>query len=278
MTEKESSLEAERLLVWGQRRVFVTPVLGCPAACEFCYLPETGESAPRKASPHVATRLKEGIEGDSRFELGRKGTLISLGCLSESLAPHSLPTTLKFLDLLAGQDNPIQLATRWVVYKEFGRFEQALKAAGVVLFHSITTISSQRQLERGTPSWDLRLKFLETCTASAIPSVLYIKPFLSGITAKDKRLFCELVRAYGVRHVVVGPLYAGPKVSQRLTVHLPKQWLVDSFRLSMLPVPGSTEPDEGSENGELRDFVESLKGSGAIMAHHSIDILNILRG
>jgi len=214
------------------------------------------------------------ICADQRFSGGSHGTLISLGCLSEPLASHSVEATIAFLNASAGRMNPKQLATRWVVGpRHFDRFAAAVRRASVVLFHSFSTITRAREFERGTPALERRFEFVQKCADSGLRSVLYIKPFLPGITANDGNAFLDLSKRAHASAIVVGSLFTDERVAAQLSHLIPPMHL-GGFRVRDHPV-GDTPRSEGeSPTPAAAAFIERMRQSGLDVFTHSRDVFS----
>jgi DNA repair photolyase len=167
--------------IWTEDRVFLAPSVGCPAKCRFCYL-GSDQALDRSAADLTPEALVGSLCENVAFRAGPEGTVISLGCLGEPLAPHAVTTTIRVLELLRDYDNPVQVATRWVlVGDDFLRFIQSTSVLNIAVYHSLSTVHGVSEIEVGTPRLENRREFMAACTERGIPSVLYIKPFLPGI-------------------------------------------------------------------------------------------------
>ncbi len=254
-------------LVWRDNRVFVTPAAGCPAHCLFCYLPSLGQAIPRQPD---STDLAQHIVSDEHFVSGRRGTIVSLGCLSEALAPHSLDATLAFLEFCRGWQNPFQLATRWIVPSRF--FDRFLGAAAnlrLVLFHSMSTLTQASRFEPGTPAPDRRLAFLRQCSESGLTNVIYVKPFLPGITLRDVDDFCEIASRHVIRAFVVGPIYLDDGISASLARHVTIRRDPSLFALRRHPMDEVITSTPPAKDSEAAIFVARLRERGIPVYTHS---------
>lgn len=261
-------------LVWAPSRVFVSPALGCPAYCRFCYLGSVGLQRPQK--PRLGPEaLLERIVKDDRFRPGPSGTVISLGCLSECLAPHSLPDTFEFLHAIRSLQNPVQLATRWTLDGgEFAMFENEFKAVSGILFHSMTETGPKR-LELGTPPWNERRRFMAAIAASGIPSVMYIKPFLPGYTSRFAADFIALARRLTIQHAVVGPVFSDSRIdvvlrSAGVTLARDSTYAQANFPVCDQP------PQDSDATPEVEEFRARLVHGGLAVFSHSLESLGVL--
>ena len=260
-------------IVWGNDRVFVSPVLGCPAKCSFCYLLDHGKGNEREENLLSPEMLLLRIVEDSRFTNGETGTIISLGCMSECLTSNSIDATIKFLNLAKDLSNPVQIATRWILNGlTLKNFLDAIDCLNIVIFQSMTE-GRIRTIEIGTPPWQLRKIFMQSCVCRCIPTVLYIKPFIPTFTKFFIDDFTDLAKEIGVKNVVVGPLYLNRNILSRINKITPTQELASCFSQSSFPVG----PREDTSNNELTDevitFIEELKGFGLKVFTRSTDAL-----
>lgn len=115
--------------------------------------------------------------------------------------------------------NQIQLATKKEIsLDEAKEFESLIQYLGqLVVFVSSATISKWDTIEKGTDSPSKRFNTFEISKELNIPTALYMKPVLKGITKQDIELYKEVIQKYGVRDVVVGSIF-GEKEAEE-TVH-----------------------------------------------------------
>lgn len=249
--------------------MFVSPALGCPAACAFCYLPSTNEAAPTNPPKH---NLVDMIQKDRRFIKGPGGTLISLGCLSEPLAPHSIRATLSFLERAQKWRNPIQLATRWVVPQRLAAdFLRVASGCDLVLFHSMSTVNRAREFERGTSPTAKRLEFFSACAKAGLRNILYIKPFISGVTTSDVKEFVRIIEQYRPMAIVVGPMYSNSNVLHNLAQLVPKGWNAGAFSTNSHPVGTNAHAAPPDVGDEASQFAERLRRTGVPVLRHSVE-------
>ena len=263
-------------LDWAERRVFVTPVPGCPAKCSFCYLESVNLAKPGQVSIS-SRRLCDQITNDSRFIPGDSGTVISFGCLSETLAPHSIDATTALLNELP-TSNPIQIATRWAVTGEaLSSFLQVALERQVVLFHSFSTLKEVRTFETGTPSLGQRFQFIDACRAAGLAAVLYIKPFIPRVTTNSIDGFLQLARNLECKDVVVGPLFLDNVIESRLSSKVPSETLQAAFRSEYFPVGTATAGDINQIDSELQEFITAFRDAEFSVSFHGSDVLKDVR-
>lgn len=115
--------------------------------------------------------------------------------------------------------NQIQLSTKKEIStEEMNQFQNIIHYLGqLMVFVSSATISQWSTLEKGTDEPDKRFNTFEISKQLDIPTVLYMKPILKGITIQDIDLYKEVISKYGIKDVVVGSIF-GKQPSQE-TVH-----------------------------------------------------------
>ena len=198
------------------KRIFVNTCLGCTGKCSYCYLGKIGYDnssivgAVRKAEELIKEIEQLGISSD---------TLITLGCFSECWDDSNKPETIKLIKYFLQKGNQIQLSTKKEISVEEAReFESLIQYLGqLVIFVSSATISKWDTIEKGTDSPSKRFNTFEISRELNIPTALYMKPVLKGITKQDIELYKKLVQKHEVKDVVVGSIF-GEKESEE-TVH-----------------------------------------------------------
>jgi DNA repair photolyase len=261
-------------LIWTDARVFISPSLGCPAKCQFCYLPEVGlldvENAPAVNGSEVARKLL----ADARYVPGRRGTVLSLGCLSECLSPNALPSTLHLLRELASTRNRVQLATRWFLTGQpLIDFLSVVQPLNITVFHS-TIEPGAKHLELGTPGWPTRLSFMERLAHESIPNVLYIKPYIMGYTSRFLDTYVAAAIRCKIDAAVVGRLFRTsgyvhlepPHNSSAAPVYEEIQFPVGKPSITNTAVPE-----------EVQQFQNALRSAGLKVFEHSLDALPEVR-
>ena len=136
--------------------------------------------------------------------------MITLGCFSECWDDNNKPETTKLIKHFLQRGNQIQLSTKKEINMEEARqFENLIEYLGqLVIFVSSATISQWNTIEKGTDSPNKRFNTFDISSQLDIPTVLYMKPVLKGITIKDIDLYRDVIKKYGVRDVVVGSIYS----------------------------------------------------------------------
>lgn len=195
--------------VYGDRyRIFLNTALGCPARCQYCYLPGMGLGhAPKYISAEDTLAMLKQLDV---FIPGPQGTIFSLGCYSECWDDQNKPETIKLLSYLSIYGNYIQLATKQMISKEELNIidSLALYPGQIGIYLSIPTLSRSEELEPGTALPQERLAPLKWKEEfENIYFILYIKPVIPSITLDDGAIYGHLMKIYQLS-TVVGPLLA----------------------------------------------------------------------
>ena len=198
------------------KRIFVNTCLGCTGKCSYCYLGKMGYD--NSSIVGEVKKAEELIEEIERAGISRD-TLITLGCFSECWDDNNKPETIKLIKYFLEKGNQVQLSTKKEIkgeeVKEFGSLIEYL--GQVVVFVSSATISKWDTIERGTDSPSKRFNTFKISKELNIPTALYMKPVLKGITKQDIELYKDVIRKYGVRDVVVGSMFGEKETGE--TVH-----------------------------------------------------------
>lgn len=199
-------------------RIFINTCLGCNGACSYCYLPRLGynnksnDLLVREASQIIKDIEESGINIDEK-------TLITLGCFSECWDEKNRPQTIELIRYFLQKGNQIQLSTKkQVTVEDVEGFQDLIKYMGqLVIFVSSASISQWEQIERNTDSPTKRFETFKVSKKLNIPTVLYMKLILQGITIQDIKLYQEVVKRYGIKDVVVGSIFKEKESEE--TVH-----------------------------------------------------------
>lgn len=155
-----------------------------------------------------------------------KDTLITLGCFSECWDNNNKPETIKLIYYFLKRGNQIQLSTKKEIStEEMNQFQNIIQYLGqLIIFVSSATISQWSTLEKRTDDPNKRFNTFKISKQLDIPTVLYMKPILKGITIQDIDLYKKVISKYGIKDVVVGSIF-GEQHSQE-TVHFSNEGLL----------------------------------------------------
>lgn len=190
-------------------RLFINTSLGCTANCSYCYLPLLNYSKGKKLNTYIsANEIIEQIKLYDNFKEGKDGTLISFGCYSECWDEQNKHQTIALIKYFLDKGNPIQISTKkYVDYNDLIDINNSIQYYGqLTIFISSATISEWNKYEKGTTNPIERFKSFEISNKLNIPVILYIKPILYDITLKDVDKYIDVIKKYGIKHVVVGSI------------------------------------------------------------------------
>lgn len=191
-----------------KNRIFLNLDLGCSSECSYCYLPsekiQIGRNNSNTNNTVSAQELYEHLCNDKSFVPGPEGTLLSIGCYSETWDPRNREETIQLIKNLLRHGNNIQLATKRKIdsadiktIKEGEHWNRQLS-----IYISSTSLSHWKEYEKRTIPPHTRFLSFKSCADLDIPAILYIKPVLPGITILDVDLFGDLMKSYEIPCIV----------------------------------------------------------------------------
>lgn len=236
-------------------RIFINTDLGCNAECKYCYLPLLNiVHGERRISASKAIEL---VNNSGYYVPGPKGSIISIGCYSECMDQDNITDTIALIKYFVGKKNFVQLATKRKITNSF--FKKFIKCENVKkylwIYVSLPTITNSHILELGTDSPYDRIENFDLCRKYSIHSVIYIKPYLKGITIQDVVRYNELIRKYNIP-IVVGNVLSIKPTSQHALV-------------------GEKRLYEHSEK-DMENFITQIENNIGVYLH-STDCLNLRR-
>lgn len=194
-------------------RIFINTCLGCNGNCSCCYLKKMGyendvsENNIKKAEEIISEINKLGISKD---------TLITLGCFSECWDEKNKPETIKLIEHFLKAGNQVQISTKKeITVEEAKRFKPLIQYYGqLVIYVSSATLSKWSDLEKGTEPPAKRFKTFRISDEFDIPTVLYMKPVLKGVTVQDIELYKKAIQRFRIKDVVVGSVFGEKKTEE----------------------------------------------------------------
>lgn len=185
-----------------EKRIFVNTDMGCKANCQYCYLSELDIVHGKRSID--ACRAIELVESQAYYKSGQNGSIISIGCYSECMDKNNVADTISLVEYFVGKGNYVQLATKKKIEKCF--FEEIIKYTNIEkylwIYISLPIISNYHLMEMGTDSPYERIKNFDLCKQYNINRVLYIKPYIEGITNLDIGHYSKIVNQYSIPAVV----------------------------------------------------------------------------
>lgn len=231
-------------------RIFLNTTIGCNAKCKYCYLPSLQKDASNTCYKMSADKVYKRLNSLSYFVTGPNGTILSLGCYSECMDKENIQQTQALLRKIIPLGNKIQLATKQKISEKIVQEISKLRKyrSQVTIYVSMPTASSIENIEPGTASYEMRIFNFELCKRYDIPVVLYIKPFLKGITDRDLDKYVGIVQKYQV------PIVVGSYLS------------VDLKKSTQSDVGEGLLYEQGEER-EINAFIEQLEKYTRVYRH-----------
>ncbi|OHE02826.1 MAG: hypothetical protein A3K14_10155 [Sulfurimonas sp. RIFCSPLOWO2_12_FULL_36_74] len=197
--------------LYGNReRLFLNTNLGCNSKCSYCYLPSLDLTLGKTPNNTIQTeKLLEMLNGNTDFQKGKDGTILSLGCYSECWDEINKEDTINLINILLEYQNPIQLATKkYINEDDFCKINlNKIKHPNhLSIFISSSTITQFQKYEKGTIDPMLRFDSFKIQSKYHIPMYLYIKPILENITTTDIDLYIQIIEQYGI-DAIAGELF-----------------------------------------------------------------------
>ena len=248
-----------RLVYGNSKRVFVNNAIGCNAHCSYCYLAGLiGEQEKVWKYSHIDAL--EQLRSMGEFQLGKEGTIISLGCYSECWSEENREETKKLICKLAASENPIQMATKkWIDPKDLKEIDSYLQYENqLTIYISIPTISESEKIEKDTDTPMQRMQnFKANGKFNNCNFVLYIKPVLKGVTINDLNEYVNIMKQYHVPCVV----------GDYLTYNEEGKWTKDMVGEGYLREEKVDDADK---------IIERLKQEGRVF-RHSMEVIESWR-
>lgn len=211
-------LDTGYLYAKDKNRIFINTCLGCNGGCAYCYLPKMGyKNNEQSLEIRSANQILADIKNSS-YNID-ENTLITLGCFSECWDKQNKPQTIELIKYFLSQGNQVQLSTKkQITLEEVMQFKELIQYLGqFVIFVSSASIREWEKFERNTDNPTNRFRTFDISNKLDIPTVLYMKPILQGITRQDIDLYKQVISTYHVKDVVVGSIFKEQQSEE--TVH-----------------------------------------------------------
>ena len=260
-SKKVSENEYLKVVFGNAERVFVNFQIGCNCDCKYCYLPELSEYSNPNKKIYTADDIYKMIIEIPGFKEGKKGTILSFGCYSESWCDETRNQTIKLMCKLAKSGNPMQLSTKMRIgLEDILKVDSALTYKNQLLIYlSIPTITQAAEYEPGAHKPSERLSILDYCSKlENIGFAIYIRPVIDSVTINDTVFYAGLMKKFNVP-CIVGDYF----VKKDFATGSIDDNTVGEGHLS------ETEPKD------LQIIIETLKKDGSVY-RHSTELVNDL--
>jgi len=187
------------------KRLFFSTKFGCSGGCKYCYLSYLYDC-------NSVYDIDNYLSSKDRFEKGKNGTLLSIGCYTDPFLSENISDTLDLLKYLSQYNNYIQISTKFILSTEVIKQIINLRnyPSQISIYYSCPTISQDNIFEKNCPSAKERIENLIKTYNSGIPAILYIKPFIENVTKFDFNLYKLLLLKCNIP-VVVGQCFTNKR-------------------------------------------------------------------
>jgi len=189
---------------------------GCKFGCLYCYIWDMGFRGEPKAYPLSGLQLAYAVASNPAVALGRNGTLLAYGSITEPFMDVSRERSFEYLASVAELlGNPIQLSTKAHLSPEdVSRLEELVGYGSFLV--TIVSLSMSRLLEPNAPSPDKRFETIRNLRRAGFHVCLFLRPILPGISLNEFREILERADECGVCGVVLGSLRITEGIVNRL--------------------------------------------------------------
>ncbi len=193
----------------------VHPGKGCSYGCLYCYIWDMG--LPKKPKPcHLSgLQLAYAIASNPYTLVGREGTFLAFGSITEPFLPEIREKTLEYLkDIRRYLGNPSQFSTKSYLDEEDARLIREADPHVSALV-TIPTLKWAKKLEPKAPSPDLRFKAVRNLLEAGIHTAIFIRPLIPKVS-EDVLDILERAIQVGAKGVVFGTLRVTKNILTRL--------------------------------------------------------------
>lgn len=207
-------------------RFFVSPIIGCPGKCKYCYLPTRSVDQIARRSNYLIESIIESIESNQNFIKGKYGSIISVGAWGDIFSKKSNEDfSINWIKNLLQTGNPVQIMSKFSISDEKARrICDSIQYDNQLLYSTtITTFSNWKVFENGTVSPIERLQTANKFKQYGVLTNVMIKPYLSEYTCDDKDLFVENFKKYEIDYCVVGVMYWDSTIIKQMKSVVPSK-------------------------------------------------------
>lgn len=195
---------------WREKCVTMLPVISgkdCPLACTYCYIQSMGfqfksPEPLRLSGEQICYALLENRE----FIVGKYGTLLAFGHISEPFLPELLDNTLEYFKTISTYlGNPIQFSTKYVITSDLAKkIKSVVKSMCLSPLVTITTLSQAKKLEPGAPPPEKRFQSITNLARAGYKVFLYLRPLIPGIVNTEIEEILKTAKKSGAVGVIAG--------------------------------------------------------------------------
>ncbi|MBR5228944.1 MAG: radical SAM protein [Firmicutes bacterium] len=238
----------------GMGIVSISPVCGCSGGCRYCYLclREVSKSDINGFGlPETLKWLRENPD----FAEGEDGSILCLGSWGE-IFPDAKSIRLevyKWIEQLLLLENPMAIFTKGHLSAAEAKILYDLQKYPhqLMIFETVTSIEWAENIEPGCTYPEQRFQTLENCIKQGLDAVLYINPYLKGVTDADLEDMFKTCRDIKISDVIISPLFYNDRIIDKMAGCEPVKYIYkrlksekDSAERGMVTLAGQVVADE----------------------------------
>lgn len=201
----------------------VHPGRGCTLGCVYCYIEDMGIYDPPKPSRLSGIQLAYAIASNPYTLLGRDGTFLAFGSITEPFLPSIKGSTIEYLEAISLYlKNPVQFSTKAYLNIDDAKLISSIDPSVSALV-TIPMLKWASRLEPMAPSPDLRFETIENLLSAGINAALFMRPLIPEVSEEDGPEILRRSAELGVTGVVLGSL----RVTRRILMALESLGLRD---------------------------------------------------
>ena len=193
----------------------IHPGIGCVYECTYCYIKDMGFPFD-KISPYPLTGLElaYAVSKNPNVALGKEGTYLAIGSITEPFHPAILNRTLEYFKAISTYlKNHTQVSTKAYISLKLAKDLRSLMPRLSVL---VTIIDIDGRLEPKAPSPKLRFESIANLSKVGYRVALFLRPIIPGHSDRVLNELLELAKSYGAEGVVAGTLRVTKDILERL--------------------------------------------------------------
>lgn len=205
-------------------RFFVSPIVGCPGKCAYCYLITRAVNQRPRRNVYLIEHIIESIISNENFIAGKNGSIISVGAWGDifSSSPN-IEFSVYWIKKLLELGNPVQIMSKFTAtISNIESICNSIIFPNQLLYSTtITTLKDWNILEKGTTSPKKRLRTLDVFKENGAITNLMIKPFILGYTDYNVTSFVKKIKHHKIDYCVVGVFYWDDEIIKNIRKILP---------------------------------------------------------
>jgi len=179
--------------------------IGCPYQCIYCYIYSMGFPRVIRRYPLSLYALAYSIASNKNIVLGRYGTFLALGSVTEPFHPVTRDYSMELIKVLHDiLGNPIQVSTK--AYIDYEDAKNLSRFNGLSILYTIVSIKWAKIIEPYAPPVEKRLESMDILSRYSVHVTLFLRPFIPGIIKYEIDDILDRVSSVNIDRIVVGTL------------------------------------------------------------------------